>query len=117
MASDLPALIARVEAATGADYDIDREIWRAVDPDAAEEYAACETPAYTAGLDAAVALVPSGWGWSVGGWADDGFTNAIAVVSERRKFMRPQVHAATPALALCLAALRARQAQEGGGHG
>lgn len=54
---------------------------------------------YTASLDAAMTLVPEGWFKlqpdSLKGWA------ALAVVG-------PWAHAATPALALCAAALKAR---------
>jgi hypothetical protein len=120
MSADLPALIARVEAATGPDYDIDREIWRAVDHDAAEEYAACETPAYTASLDAAVSLVPSGCKWSLYSQSHDEPPCAYCVPNMGRHPWPAWVddaYAATPALALCAAALKARQAMERGDHG
>lgn len=57
-------------------------------------------PAYTASLDAAMSLVPEGWEWRVAStgeaecWCGDGSDINL--------------RAATPALALCAAALRAR---------
>ena len=83
-------------------------------------------PHYTTSLDAALTLVPEGWGWSVGDihppseavpnsgkpWAEiwvrgpkrtpklDGMWHSVEG--------RCGINAATPALALCIAALRAR---------
>ena len=66
---------------------------------------------YTTSLDAARTLVPDGWSWSLGemrgiskwrGWMNDHNTpDGLAVV-------HVDADAATPALALCAAALKAR---------
>jgi hypothetical protein len=64
-------------------------------------------PAFTASLDAAVTLVPEGWDFCISkGWAEE------AIVSLAPAGMATEViaSAATPALALCAAALRARAA-------
>lgn len=67
-------------------------------------------PAYTASLDAAMTLVPEGSSeWNVEGWGSpsavhDGRLSTAWVSGARR------VYAATPALALCAAALKARSA-------
>ncbi len=74
---------------------------------------------YTASLDAALTLVPEGWGWLVSQ------PNAKALASGLLKMRTPvmgevqygcdqrfAVAAAAPALALCAAALRARAHQE-----
>ena len=72
-------------------------------------------PAYTASIDAAMTLVPEGWGWNISQ------PNARALASGLLKKRTPcsgevqngcedryAVAGATPALALCAAALRAR---------
>lgn len=119
---DLLALAARVEAATGPDRALDADIelvlhpelvvlpWARVnfqcgkapyyedtsDPDALNVV----FPAvYTRSLDAALTLVPKGWEWEVYG-------HGLAVL--RRIGRHKGSSAATPALALTAAALRAR---------
>jgi hypothetical protein len=119
MASDLPALIARVEAATGPDREIDQAIAvyqkNANRPaDKPRVIGVANAWDYTASLDAAVSLVPSGWDWCISkGWGEA----AIASLAPAEKVAEVTTEAATPALALCAAALRARQAMEGGDHG
>jgi hypothetical protein len=68
---------------------------------------------YTASLDAAMTLVPESASWQLG----DGFSFAWAVVTlpDEDPMVEPRemsAKAATPALALCAAALRARAQQE-----
>jgi len=58
-------------------------------------------PAYTASLDAAMTLVPEGFDWIIG-HTNGGLTIHAEVGDREQRF------AATPALALCAAALRAR---------
>ena len=93
----LLTLAERCEQAAGPDAGLDLAIWTSL----------LDTPGfrpppspwrtdYTASLDAAVTLVPEGCGWMVMG-------NAA-------KVKRWPSRAATPALALCAAALRARAA-------
>ena len=110
------ALIARLEAATGADYNLDALIWNAVGrPDTRTHDGTPCVLTYTASLDAALTLVPDGWEWGIHGnlwkydlsayvrkWVDDDLT----VYSSRRPGVpTPNI---TPALALCIAGLRAR---------
>lgn len=73
-------------------------------------------PQYTASLDAALTLVPEGWTWQVSG--PDLSERAFAYVREYQpdqpRPMRPDAEGSarvpSPALALCIAALKARQA-------
>lgn len=67
-------------------------------------------PKFTASLDAALKLVPNGWGFKADcglGWGNS-FT--VGHVGENRLYDWPDSYgrAATPPLALCSAALRAR---------
>lgn len=72
-------------------------------------------PSYTASIDAAVTLVPEGWAWFVE--RIDGFTNGDARLwlpaQRARGYIQENFDvrkAANPAIAICIAALRARQA-------
>lgn len=65
-----------------------------------------EAPAYTASLDAAMTLVPEGYDWAV--FRTNGGLTVHAWCGSRE-----DVFAATPALALTAACLRARAAQGG----
>jgi hypothetical protein len=133
--TDLSALIARVEAATGPDRKLDAEIaliagyanerrssdrrpwWYAPNGDrVAYFWQQDHPPAYTASLDAAVSLVPSGWEVALY-WGVKGFRPEAQLETEDTREVLISSTAATPALALCAAALRARQAMEGGDHG
>lgn len=124
-------LIARLEAATGADRELDAAIFDAIgaplpqqafsydlklqpDPDKAGSYVMpigemlvrYEAPAFTSSIDAALTLVPEGWlwrimpsdfkGWLAEAWTDDTLDGEFGAC------------AATPALAICIAALRAK---------
>jgi hypothetical protein len=103
---DLLALAARVEALSGPDRMIDRDIAIATMGWPAAAFTDSPTPEYTASIDATLTLVPdcrhtelamqdrhSGrWKWVLrGGYG-----------------VRSEARGATPALALCAAALRAR---------
>ena len=123
----LLALADRCEVATGPNRAIDRDIGLALglydnpedlgyffDPAKAVVGGGGETfapPAYTASLDAAITLVPcdTAWtmdswlpGWSAGVWRPQ--SGYVVYASRGRQ-------AATPALALCDAALRALAGQ------
>lgn len=115
----LLALAERCEQAAGPDRELDAEIavalfggeiiwktanWtmdsyparRVQNSDYIGGYQNAAIPVYTESLDAAVTLVPEGCGWMVMGNA-----SKVGVWPS---------HGATPALALCAAALRARAA-------
>lgn len=92
------ALDAQIASQHGGFGGMGYETWDAIEADC---------PHYTTSLDAALTLVPEGREWSVtylwdgrcGGTCDGHHAD---------------FKGATPALALCIAALKARQAMEGG---
>ena len=65
---------------------------------------------YTTSLDAALSLVPEGFGWAID--ASPFGSPIIAMVGEVANEILIEAKCATPSLALCLASLRAR-AMEG----
>lgn len=66
-------------------------------------------PKWTASIDAAMTLVPEGWMWSIAsGGPEEGLWAFLTTIEEPCKDVA--CHAATPALALCAAALLAREA-------
>ncbi len=112
--SALQDLAERVEKATGADRELDCRIFASFSPEewsqADLDYAisapdrTVNPPRYTASIDAALYLVPEGWTW---GAFDNG--TAWAWPNEARDLLAGiRSTAATPALALVSAALRAR---------
>ncbi len=131
--AEMDALIARVEAAEGPDRELDAEIGRArgyvvaetatwgavfVAAGRSEDGSPRRVPTYTASLDAAAALVPSGWRWML----DNLNTAGPLAMCEHWPATGPTLpytrgEAATPALALTAAALRARQAMQMEGEG
>lgn len=110
--------------------------WRQLVDDIGFEYAAESVtrfnsfwrqavPHYTTSIDASLSLVPEGWGWCVGDihpptemylesglpWAEiwrRGLTHSRIPGMLWDGIGRNGINAATPALALCIAALRAR---------
>ena len=73
-------------------------------------------PAYTASLDAALTLVPNGWVFTLSTDDNASFPNAAAHarcanVPWASAYVNrvSDAHAATPAIALCIAALKARE--------
>lgn len=134
-AATLRDLIARVESAAGHDRELDRAIARLLLPAGAEDVAKSahgwsyrvfgpngwddewlETRPYTDSLDAALTLVPKGKWWIAGygkrcpkeplGGAAIYYSTGLATGT-----LVAEAEAATPALALCAAALRARLAE------
>lgn len=120
-AEKLLGLALRVEQAPGADRELDRLAgeaagWRCtkvdlkaggqietlIAPDGGKWGAWHRMPAYTASLDAAITLVPEGWG----GFVEVGFKRPVLCGLERN-LVGPNCVAATPALALTAACLRA----------
>ena len=71
-------------------------------------------PAYTSSIDAAMTLVPEGWFVTICQDQRPGFANVHKLVNNEGPCNYAEV--ATPALALCIAALKARSAT-GGGNG
>ena len=103
---ELLELAERVENATGSDRNLDADIMRAVGQ--AGLKADYQPTPFTASLDAAMQLVPEGTLWRVNKWAN-GADASVAFVKPYRE--GPRCTAATPALALCAAALRALASQ------
>lgn len=108
----LMELAAKVEQAEGPDRELDEAIRLLVERnekvvlDLTGGYVPPSTPAYTASLDAAMMLVPEGAAWIVG-FAVDGVPFANVDFDRRTT-------AATPALALVAASLRAKAQSLGG---
>ena len=129
--AELLALAARVEAAQGADRELDALIYDAVghfawwdaikvvkrSPDRHEALmmnVRASNFAPTASLDAAASLVPEGWRWSVETLSSAGplgLCEHWPQSGQRHPYTRGE--AATPALALTAAALRARAEEVG----
>lgn len=130
-------LAEKVEGLKGPDREVDRDIalLRAeyddpedlgcfLDPAEAVVGGGGQTyapPAYTASLDAAMLLVPEGWGWLVSQPNEKAIASGL--LKKRTPVMgevqygcdhRYAVAAATPALALVAVSLRARAAMEAG---
>lgn len=133
----LPDLISRLQAATGPDREIDRDIARLFDvlptvpfkgpstwdmhkgmywmigkkdtiDGPVEEKFGRTAPNYTRYIDAAVTLVPKDKWWNVTSYP------ICATVGDADGTIPPdryQVCASTPAIALCIAALRAGEAE------
>ena len=134
--TDTQSLIARLEQATGPDRELDADIAVAVDggeivwkmanytmesyparrhpsPHHIGGYCNAHVPSYTASIDAALTLVPSGKGhdpWWMLKAAWRGIAKAEIWVDGKGKPFRGE--AATPALAICIAALRAIEARQ-----
>lgn len=130
----LLALAERCEKASGPDDVLDADIFQAMRPELASDpwkrvtypngkhpffvddsdpgmMGIASPPRFTASLDAALTLVPKGHKWTLHS-ADDRDTPCAYCVPDMGRLPWPvwvnDVHAATPALALCAAALRAR---------
>ncbi|WP_431861491.1 hypothetical protein [Azospirillum sp.] len=126
MTADVSELIAKLEGATAPNRGLDGEIHMAVTGKA--HVMLCHVPAYTASIDAALTLVPADtedrvyrptiWaGRAVGGFVgssarisvlvkDDGAERGWAIASATGNDW--ETRGATPALALCIAALKSR---------
>ena len=112
-------LAERCEQASGPDRELDARIYilttggSAADADyaATDPDVTCKPLRYTASLDAALTLVPEGWAWAVYGGAREEIVATAYCVPNGGRLPWPDwvtdICAATPALALCAAALRA----------
>ncbi len=117
--TDLSALIERVEAAEGPDRDLDYDIADAVLGSVKPPLRRGHCEKYTASADAALTVVPDGWGFTI--VHHPGFPIQAAVreyqFSDGKYWTSGTMHqsgmvkAATPALAILSAALRTRLTQ------
>ena len=99
-----PAELAdRVEGLEGPCRDTDLAICIALDTGRSTDPRNLGAPHYTASLDAVKTLVPDGHGWKVRKWAGGGAAAGCYASGGADNWH----NAATPALALCAAALRA----------
>lgn len=127
---EIAALIAKLEMATGPDREIDTEIWLLVTPGATRKKWSythtatgrlCEVdetrqadrrliivPDFTASVDAAAKLTPQAHDWAL--HVDNGKAIAGCMPASEDGCDCSDSHGATPALALCIAALKARAA-------
>ena len=121
---ELLALAERVEGLTGPDRGVDAAIAVAMFGGTTaiplgcywtggEYYHATSAAAYTASLDAAMSLVPEGWAYATGNGHQGAW--AWCQPDDSRTWVAPEdlSKAATPALALTAAALRAIAKIEG----
>lgn len=116
-------LIARLKKTTGQDWKLDQEIfalaegWSYPLVGAAQQQFECATLAhgrtnYTASIDAALTLVPKGLYWMAGfgKCREDEPLGGVAIFRPGNEDIpEAQAEAATVALAICIAALTARQ--------
>jgi hypothetical protein len=122
----LRELAAKVEAAAGPSFALETEIYKLVRPDAYQRRLSVllagplgprlspvdydgyiKPPTYTASLDAAISMVPEGFGWNIHAPSSPDQYNLPAARIWGRDRGTFQANAATPAIALCAAALRA----------
>lgn len=103
-------LIERLEAATEGSRELDEEIAQAIFPKLKRRHASwyiddvrTNIEPFSTSLDAALTLVPEGLMWDVE-------SRGAAFVGDPKMPSRMFEMAATPALALCIAALKARKA-------
>lgn len=88
-------LIEKLEAASKGSVELDHEIGRHIN----------RLPLkFTRSIGAALTLVPEGWYWNV----DSSGTASVADIGKDYR-----VQAETPTLALCIAALKARESSDG----
>jgi hypothetical protein len=149
-ATDVEGLVERLEAVTEGSQQLDWDIAKAVGLAIVDRYST-EFPAddrgpwyyldtcpeFSSSLDAALTLVPEGWGWyMIANWIGVGTGNCrqectVTIRSPDARYEESgpnqggtyesylvagrdacAIQAKTPALALCIAALRARETEE-----
>ena len=131
---DLGELIARLEAAVGPDRELadavllacgwvkhKNPVWNHLDrcdwlspPPRQRLWSSSRRPNPTASIDAALTLVPEGFAWMVRGSGADDIAHPffVAYVTIPGHDVASRVGATAP-LALCIAALKARAAEQG----
>jgi hypothetical protein len=109
--SDLVALAHAAEGAEGPDRELDGAIHCALDPTRQRKMDEIGAfgPAYTASIDASLMLVPEGWDWEL---TTTGFKPGASMIGPKRAALGIGSYAATPALAIVAAALKARATME-----
>jgi hypothetical protein len=103
----IKSLIERLEAATGPDAQIDDTIqWLCVP----QKDHTINAPRFTKSIDAALTLVPEGYGWSISDYRNNqaGLCAFVHPPDPKRDLFRSNETRSTPAIALCIASLRAR---------
>ena len=114
-------LIEKLERADGPSRELDASIQRAFAGSPSDHWFADHkgvwvsddsAPRYTASIDAALTLVPEGALWSAEAWDTNGVYPAH-VRASAWVLGAPRGYAATPAIALCIAALKAKEADNG----
>ena len=121
--AEMDKLIAELEAAAAGSRKLDKAIYvalglpitnhRNLDPQMIEIHLESVAPRYTTSLDAAVSWVPEECCWEISVDPDwEGKIPPSAVVCPIGESPQRRILASTPALALCVAALRAGQAME-----
>lgn len=98
----LSELAERCKDAQGPDRELDRMI--SLTSNDRDERARINPPLFTASLDAAMTLVPEGWSVALHSHYDEQSRASVYLENNHATFR----YAATPALALTAAALRAR---------
>lgn len=107
-------LLAKLENAVAGTTRFDYDIFRAVTPSAANWLDDCPPgglPCYTTSIDAALTLMPPGAFFHVGKQESDAYAKVTPPLPGRSNYLHAreyEVSAPTPALAVCIAALRAR---------
>jgi hypothetical protein len=134
MTSDIQSLLSRLKASTEGSRELDMDIrcaiglpdtfcyhkvvcwhrkadgwWDCETDDGFLHFEAADTPHYTTLVDAALSLVPEGWTWVVSWQGGKPWAAVGEGEGEPWREWSPD-HAATPAIALVVAALRARGA-------
>lgn len=120
-------LIARMETATGPSRELDEAIALAADPESKvalhcigddcpvwyrSNAPKIDLPEFTASIDAALTLVPEGWNWLARSPSDNSIRYKSKFFAHIDRLPADQgdelAYAETAAIALCIAALKAR---------
>jgi hypothetical protein len=107
-------LLALLESADRGSSELDAQVAAAIGWRQMPDIAPCEPPPYSQSLDAALSLVPDGWSWNAGTDRDTErprVGNYAQMFRDGTNDAEEAWHAGTPALAVCISALRARQAK------
>lgn len=101
-------LIAKLEAATEGSRELDLEIWNGIERQPLVDGENGATVAnYTASIDAALTLAPEGWDFDVSSMEGKSSAHVSRPVAFNKWFSNLG-QGGTPALSICIAALKAR---------